>query len=96
MAYRQFNPPHPGELISEDYMTALELSANALAKKLHVHPSTLGRVLNGNADITPEMAVKLEAVLGRSAESWLVMQDSYNLFHARQKIDVSQFTHVSA
>lgn len=96
MAFRQFNPSHPGELISEDYLTALSLSANAMAEKPHVHPSTLGRVLKGTSDISPEMAVKLEAVLGRSAESWLAMQDNCNLFHARRKIDVSQFTNVSA
>ena len=83
------NPPHPGEFISEVYLAALALSGRELAKRLDVSPSTLSRVLSGASRVTPDMALRLSKVLGRSAESWLAMQDAYDLSVARQELDLS-------
>ncbi|NKY23075.1 HigA family addiction module antidote protein [Cellulomonas denverensis] len=77
------NPPHPGEFIEATYLTPLNLSARQLAGALGVAPTSVTRVLAGTARVTPEMAVRLEKVLGRSAESWLSMQDAYDLARAR-------------
>jgi antitoxin HigA-1 len=95
MEYQQYNPPHPGEFIKEVYLKPLELSANEVSKKLGVHSSTFGRLISGKSDISAEMAIKLEAVFGRSAESWLLMQDQYDLADVRSTVDVSGLTAIS-
>ncbi|EPE2230863.1 HigA family addiction module antitoxin [Cronobacter turicensis] len=83
-----FNPPHPGRLVQES-MEALGLSARALAKALDVAPSTVQRLLVGKSDVSPEMALRLSAVLGSSAHVWLGLQNEYDLWQARQSVDFS-------
>lgn len=82
------NPPHPGEFIQEVYLEPNEISARELASKLGVAPSTLNRILKGTSGISPEMALRLSKALGRSPESWLAMQDSYDLWQAKQIVDL--------
>ncbi|WP_227498692.1 HigA family addiction module antitoxin [Synechococcus sp. PCC 7336] len=84
------NPPHPGEFIREIYLEPFDLSIRQLAKGLGVSPSTLSRVVKGQSGVTPEMALRLSKGLGRSPESWLLMQSHYDLWHARQNTDLSQ------
>ena len=78
------NPPHPGEFIESIYMEPYGVSCRKLAKHLGVAASTLSCVLKGKSAVSPEMALWLSTVLGRSPESWLSMQDSYELCHARK------------
>ncbi len=85
-----YNPPHPGEFITEVYLEPNDISARELAGKLGVAPSTLGRILKGTSRVTPEMALRLSKSLGRSAESWLAMQDAYDLWFARQHVDLER------
>ncbi len=82
------NPPHPGEFIREIYLEPFGLSSRFLATKLDVSPSTLSRVLQGTSGISPEMALRLSKALGRSPESWLAMQDNYDLWQARQRTNL--------
>lgn len=82
------NPPHPGEFIRTIYLEPHGISLRELAGKLGVAPSTLNRVVSGKSGISPEMALRLSRALGRSAESWLAMQDQYDLWQARQRIDL--------
>jgi addiction module HigA family antidote len=70
-------------------MEALGLSARALAKALDVAPSTVQRLLVGKSDVSPEMALRLSAVLGSSAHVWLGLQNEYDLWQARQSVDFS-------
>ena len=83
------NPPHPGEFIRDVYLEPNALSARQLATKLGVSPSTLNRVLNGSAGISPEMALRLSKALGRSPESWLALQDQHDLWIARKTVDLA-------
>lgn len=85
------NPPHPGEFIAAAFLEPLGASGRELAEKLKVSPSTLQRLLSGSHRVSPEMALRLSAVLGRTPESWLAMQDSYDLWIARQKVDLADF-----
>lgn len=82
------NPPHPGEFIRSIYLEELGVSVRKVAESLGVSPSTLTRLLNGQSNISPEMALRLSKALGRSAESWLAMQDTYDLWHARKELDL--------
>lgn len=86
---RMHNPPHPGEVIREIYIEPFGISSRQVAKKLNVSPSTFARLLNGDSNISPEMALRLSQVFGRSPESWLAMQDNYSLWIARQRVDLT-------
>ncbi len=83
------NPPHPGEVLKDMYLVPLELTIAEAAKRLSIDRKTLSRVVNGKASITVEMALRLGKSLGTSAKVWLGMQQSYDLWHAKQKIDLS-------
>ncbi len=93
------DPPHPGEFIREVYFHPLEVSSRMVAAKLKVSPSTLTRLLNGQSSVTPEtlaparsagVALRLSKTLGRSPESWLAMQSSYDLWQIRRHFNVDQ------
>jgi addiction module HigA family antidote len=84
------NPPHPGEFIKEVYLSPFNISSRTVAEKLKVSPSTFNRLVNKESNVSPEMALRLSKTLGRSPESWLAMQDIYNLWHAKNNIDLTQ------
>ena len=84
------NPPHPGEFIQMTYMDPFGLSCRYLADKLNVAPSTLNRILKMQSGVSPEMALRLSKSLGRSPESWLAMQDAYDLWQARKSVKLAQ------
>ena len=96
MVYQQHNPPHVGALIYRTYIAPFDnISANKIAAALGVAPSTFNRLLNGKSDLSPEMALKLSAVLGGSAESWLRLQESYDLAQARQHVNTKALRKMS-
>jgi antitoxin HigA-1 len=82
-----YDPPHPGEFIREVYLDELNVSSRTVAGKLKVSPSTLTRLLNGKSSVSPEMALRLSITLGRSPESWLAMQNNYDLWQIRQRFN---------
>ncbi|MCG5494771.1 HigA family addiction module antitoxin [Ectothiorhodospira variabilis] len=84
------NPPHPGEFILATYMEPYGLSCRYLAEQLDVSPSTLSRILKQQSGVSPEMALRLSKALGRTPQSWLAMQDSYDLWHAGRSIDLDR------
>jgi addiction module HigA family antidote len=85
-----YNPPHPGEFIRETYIEPFDISIRSLAENLGVAASTLARVVSEHSAVSPEMALRLSVALGRSPESWLAMQDNYDLWQARKSITLSQ------
>ena len=85
-----YNPPHPGEFITEIYLEPNGISGRELAVKLDVAASTLSRILKGASRVTPEMALRLSKAIGRSPESWLAMQDSYDLWVARRQVNLKR------
>ena len=84
------NPPHPGEFIKDVYLKPLNISYRSVALKLKVSPSTFLRLIKGQSNISPEMALRLSKGLDRSPESWLAMQDNYNLWHARKSVNLDE------
>ncbi len=89
-----FNPPHPGAFIQMVYLEPNGMSGRELALKLGVAASTLSRVLNEASGVSPEMALRLSKALGRSAESWLTMQDNYDLWQAKQTLDLANVSKI--
>ena len=83
------NPPHPGEFIQETYMNPFGLSCRYLAEQLDVAASTLNRIIKQQSGVSPEMALRLSKALGRTPESWLAMQDAYDLWQAKKRVKLS-------
>jgi addiction module HigA family antidote len=84
------NPPHPGEFISSTYLEPFGLSGRYLAQRLNVAASTLNRVLKKQSGVSPEMALRLSKALGRSPESWLAMQDAYDLWNIKKSVKLGR------
>ncbi len=88
------NPPHPGRSIKDACLKPLGLTVTEGATILGVARHTLSRVINGQAGISPDMAIRLEKAFGGSADAWLRMQAAYDLAQARQhenEIDVQRY-----
>lgn len=86
------NPPHPGEFIKATYMEPFDISCRSMAEHLNVAASTLNRILKEQSGVSPEMALRLSKVLGRTPESWLAMQDAYDLWRAKKTVKLSGYT----
>jgi addiction module HigA family antidote len=80
-------PPHPGEFIFKTYIEPLNISLRKASIKLRVSPSAFTRLINGEANISPIMAIRLSKGLGRTPESWMKMQANYDLWQARHKVN---------
>ena len=91
MNIQQHNPPHPGAFIRRVYIDPFDLGSNAVAKKLQVSASTFNRLLNEKSSVSSEMALKLSKVLGRSPESWMMMQSYYDLHRAKSRVDLRKY-----
>ena len=93
---RMHNPPHPGEIIREFCVEPLNLTVTEAARALGVTRKTLSTLLNGRAGISPEMALRLSRVFGRTPEGWLRLQVQFNLWKAAQSTDVSGLKRIGA
>ena len=78
-----YDPPSPGEFINEVYLEPTGLSVDEWAQSIGVSPSMLANILQGSQDITPEVAQMLSRALGRSPESWLRLQEVYDVWQAK-------------
>lgn len=87
------SPTHPGEFIADVYLKPLGISNVQLATNLGVTLSTVSSLLAGETELSPDMALRLSAVLGSSAYFWLSMQINYSLWQAEQILDVSTLGH---
>ena len=79
---RMYDPPHPGTVL-RDYLG--NVTVTAAAEHLGVTRVALSRILNGNAGISAEMALRLADALGTSPELWAGMQSQYDLWQAAKK-----------
>lgn len=77
------NPAHPGEVLSEYLPEGITIGE--AARCLGVTRQTLSALINGRSGVSAEMALRLAKALGTSAEMWLSMQSTYDLWEARRK-----------
>jgi antitoxin HigA-1 len=78
-------PTHPGAVLREDVMPGLAITQGKLAELMGVSRLTVSQLLHEHRALSPDMALRLEKLLGTSAESWLRMQESVDLWEARQQ-----------
>lgn len=78
------NPPHPGEVLRDGVFAETGETVTSFARRLGVSRVALSRVLNGQAAVSAEMALRFAAALGGTPESWLHMQATYDLWQTRR------------
>ena len=82
---RMHSPTRPGDMVS-NMIEELEITVTDAAKHLGVTRQTLNNLINNDtASVSPEMAVRLEAVFGSTADNWLRMQANYDTTKIRQR-----------
>ncbi|MDE1171482.1 MAG: HigA family addiction module antitoxin [Verrucomicrobium sp.] len=84
MKMKMLPHPTPGETLRQDFMEPLGLKPYGLAKALGVGQTAVGEILAGTRAISTEMALRLEAVTGSSAQFWLALQCACDLAVARE------------
>ena len=90
------NPPHPGEVIRELCLEPLEISVTAAARALGVTRKALSELFNGRSGVSPAMALRLAKAFDTTAESWLNLQQQYDLWQARRTVSVSKVKRLKA
>jgi len=75
-------PVHPGEILREDFLIPMEMSANALSKALHVPAPRINDIVRERRGITADTAMRLARYFGGEARSWMNLQTSYELRQA--------------
>lgn len=79
-------PIHPGEILEEEFMRPLRLSANALARRIDVPVTRISEIVRGKRGITADTALRLARLFGTSSELWLGLQSEYDLRVARRDV----------
>jgi addiction module HigA family antidote len=80
-----FNPPHPGELIRTEIIEPLGLSVTAAAKVLRVSRPALSSLLNGKADLSGDMALRIEKAFGPKMDTLMRIQSAYDIARTRRR-----------
>jgi addiction module HigA family antidote len=77
--YNGMRPIHPGEILREEYLVPLSMTAHALATALHVTPPTrINEIVRERRGITPDIALRLARYFGGDAETWLNLQQAFD------------------
>jgi len=84
-------PIHPGEVLSEEFLKPLELSASALARKIGVPASRVSEIAAGRRSITGDTALRFAAAFGTTVEFWMNLQKRWELEVARDALGEVRF-----
>ena len=90
------NPSHPGEVLAELYLEPLGMSAISLAKRLNVPRTRIERLLKGETALSVDTAMRLSKFFGTTAEFWINLQRAHELARARETVDLSGITPLTA
>lgn len=83
MIRNKMRPIHPGEILKEEFMEPLRLSANALARALNVPSNRITMILNEHRGVTGDTALRLGRYFGTTPEFWMNLQTSYEIKKAQ-------------
>ncbi|MCB0578933.1 MAG: HigA family addiction module antidote protein [Phaeodactylibacter sp.] len=70
---------HPGEVLSEEFLKPLEISAYRLSKEIKIPQTRISEIVKGKRRITADTALRLSVYFGNSPKFWLGLQDDYDL-----------------
>jgi addiction module HigA family antidote len=77
---------HPGEVLREEFLTSMGISQNALARAIGVPPRRINEIVLGKRAITADTALRLAHYFGTSEQFWMVLQASFDLEEARNRL----------
>jgi antitoxin HigA-1 len=83
---KKLPPLHPGEVLREEFLVPLEMSAGKLAKAMDVPRTRVERIVNEETAITATSALLLGKALGTTAQFWMNLQNAYDLEKAKKEI----------
>jgi addiction module HigA family antidote len=83
----RLDPIHPGEILEEEFMKPLGLSANALARAIHVPVTRVSEIVRGRRGVTADTALRLGRFFATTPELWLGLQTEYDLRIARRDLE---------
>ena len=70
---------HPGEILQEEFLLPLEISAYKLSKDIGIPQTRVSSIIKGNRRITADTALRLSKYFGNSAKFWLGLQDDFDI-----------------
>lgn len=79
---------HPGEVLQEEFLTPMGISQNGVARAIGVPPRRINEIVLGKRAITADTALRLAHYFGTSEQFWMVLQASFDLEEARDKLGV--------
>lgn len=82
----EMRPIHPGEILREDFLAPMGMTAHALSKALNVTPARVNEIVKEQRGITAETAIRLAQFFGGDAQSWLNLQQAYDLKVAQKAV----------
>jgi len=88
----------PGEILSEEFLNPMNITAYRLAKDTNVPPTRISQIIKGNRKITADTALRFSKYFGNSPDFWLGIQDEYDLRRERIKIanELEKIPHIKA
>jgi addiction module HigA family antidote len=84
---------HPGEILQEEFLTPLNISAYRLSKEIGIPQTRISEILKGNRRVTADTALRLGKFFGNTPKFWLGLQDDFDLEEER-KIKSREFIHI--
>jgi addiction module HigA family antidote len=83
-------PTHPGEILLEEFLEPHGMSQAKLAELIGVTINRVNEIVKGKRGLSPDTAIRLEALFGASAQFWLNLQLAWDLYHAQHAPDVEK------
>ncbi len=81
----RLSPVHPGEVLEEEFLRPMSLSAAALAERIEVPGNRVSEIVAGRRGVTGDTALRLAAAFGTTAEFWMNLQANWELERARDE-----------
>lgn len=82
----QRKPTTPGEILSEEFLKPMKLTQRQLAEHLRCDVKVINRIVNSHTSLTAEMAIRISAAFGTTAEFWLNAQQAVDIYEAMRRI----------
>jgi len=89
------SPPHPGEVLLEEFLKPLGISQTQLAEAMGASYPRVNELIHGKRGVTPDTALRLAKLFNTSAELWLNLQLAYDLWHARRSPEAKKVSKLS-
>jgi antitoxin HigA-1 len=86
---------HPGEILLEEFMKPLSISAYRLSKDLGIPQTRTSEIIKGHRRITADTAIRLSYYFGNSAKFWLGLQNDFDI-EEENKLKASEFKHIKS